>query len=371
MRRCPFARFLLGLTALVAPATGCFDISSSGLPLLTLSPILDSMFVGDTLDSLTVRYYDANLNPQPTGPVTWSIRPDSVAQIDATGRIVALKRGTALAIAQARGIATAALLVVSRRLDLTLLLDTVYVMPGDTITLPLAILQKPPAPFYTKWFDPSPDPARYTIDTATGLVTAVDSGNSLVYVAHAAAGSDTVADTGAVRVMTLSGTAGGRGLFTVLGTAIRHSDGPAGASHYVRRDGAFAFRLVDSLGGSDSDRVVITLRDSITGIGTFPIDSLSPGEGASGFSAVVAVCQPPRPWALWSAPALGIQAFSQLPIGQLTVTQYATIPGGHVISGRYLFRAQRTDFYFDPLGALTVRGTFVAPLISHTGPCQL
>jgi hypothetical protein len=57
--------------------------------------------------------------------------------------------------------------------------------------------------------------------------------------------------------------------------------------------------------------------------------------------------------------------------GSLSITQYTTaVGGGWIISGRYLFRAQRRDLYGDPLGSETIRGTFVAPLRERQTTCQ-
>ncbi|HEU5261677.1 MAG TPA: hypothetical protein VFU41_09685 [Gemmatimonadales bacterium] len=364
----PLAAALLG---------ACVDTSNPGTPFLVVSPILDSLFVRDTLD-LTVTYFDANGQPQPPGPLAWSIDPDTVAEIDAaTGRVVGLKRGAAIAYAQAGGVSAPAraLIIVSDSLDLTLLLDTVYVMPGDTITLPRAVLQKAPVTTpATVSFSPSPDPARYTIDEASGLVTAVQPGNPVDYVAHVTDGTRTVSDTGAIHVMTLVGLTAGRGFFTVLGTAIRHEGGPARAMNYAKAGGGLAFRLVDSLiiGNTFYEKLTITLPDAVTGTGTFTIDSLNPAEAPEGSSCIPAVSNPPRPWALWHSirPGPEIRAFSRHPVGELSVTRYEQVTGGYAISGRYLFRAQRTEFYSDPLGALTIRGTFVAPLITNQPTCQ-
>ena len=55
--------------------------------------------------------------------------------------------------------------------------------------------------------------------------------------------------------------------------------------------------------------------------------------------------------------------------GTITVTRIVTVTGGLAISGRFRFDAQRTDFYFNPLGVVPVRGTFVAPLITDLRPC--
>jgi len=385
MNRLPLAPLLLAGAALLA---GCFDLSNPNVGTVRLSPILDSMFVGDTLSARTVSYVDADGIPRSPGVIKWHITVDSVggvpapvATIDSTGQIVGRRRGTALVYAEAQNQLAPALIVVSTRLDLTLLLDTVFVMPNDTITLPLAIVQQPGSPPYTRWFSPTPDPARYTIDTATGLVTAFQPGAALAYIAHAATSQDTVADTGAVVVMTLSGPSGGRFFASVLGITIRHAGGGATALNYRNTTtGKLAFRLVDSIGsrtGPVFERLMVTLPDSVVGIGRFEIDTLNPQEARAGLGPLDVVCNPPRSWAVWSTSAgSGIIAFSHNLIGgfpaagEIAVTQYRSIPGGVAISGRYTFTAQRTDLYDDELGQLTIHGSFVAPLVTYSTSCE-
>jgi hypothetical protein len=362
--------------ALAAFVAGCsLSPSSPQQAFVRVSPILDSVFVGDSLGPLSVTYFNPDGTQGDPGPVRWRATPDTIARIDSvTGVIHGVKHGIAIVLAAARGDTGEALVAVSRRLDLTLLLDTVYLLPNDTITLPLAVLQKPPATSHTLWFSPSPDAARYTIDTAAGLVTAKGTGNPLVYVAHVASGPDTVADTGAVAVVSLADTLGGRFYATVLGTAIRHEGGGAYGLNYPKTSGARAFRLLDSLTTSTGvfEQVFVTLVDSLVGTGTFLIDSLSPAEAGASLGPLDVFCRPPRPWGLWASTfqGSGIRGFSNGPVaGSLTVTQYLTIANGHVIGGRYVFTAQRADLYYDPLGALTVRGIFVAPLVSHAASC--
>ena len=55
--------------------------------------------------------------------------------------------------------------------------------------------------------------------------------------------------------------------------------------------------------------------------------------------------------------------------GSITITRFAPVTGGAVISGRYLFNAQRTDLYNDALGSEVIRGTFVAPLRTRQDVC--
>jgi hypothetical protein len=383
-------RYLFALTfAAAAVAAACFDVSSPLPPTLVLAPVLDSTFVGDTLPARSVFLYDANNHLQPPGHVTWAITPASVATIDtATGKISGVSKGPALISATVATAARSALALVfvSRPVDLTLLMDTVVVAPGDTISLPplLAIKQKGTAAT-TLRFNPSPVPSVYTIDTMTGRITALAAGGPVPYVARLTAGTTTVADTGDVIVLGLVDTTS-TGVFymTVTGTAIRHQRGAAVGINYTRLNSPRGgFQLSDTLFRPDSviEKVLVTLLDTVSAPGSFEIDSISPQEvTATRLTPFDAACVPPRPWAVWSSASLGLGARILAPAhgtsigamaGQLVITQrVAATGGGAIISGRYSFTAQRTDLYYDPLGAETIRGTFVAPVRTRANLCQ-
>ena len=348
----------------------CADGGGPDLALVSISPLLDSLFVGDTVPpgGYTVIYIDAAGDTQPPGPTRWRSTNTAVFTVDsATGRVVAVGPGAAVLAARTNGIEGGALLVVTRTLQVTLLLDTIYVLPGDTFTIPVQVVAKsgvPPAP----WFAPSPNAAIYTVDSATGRLTAVSPGGPVQFVVRA----DTVADTGAVEVKLLTGNFGGRSYFTVLGTVIRRAGAEARATNYRRTGDTLTFRLNAGLPtvGSALENVVITLRDSVFGTGTFAIDSLSPDEAFG--SGQDQICRPVRNWGLWStritAPTLTALSRDN---GTITVTTVDTISGDTLaISGRFLFNAHRTDFYENPLGVLPVRGTFVAPLVKDLQPCS-
>lgn len=354
----------------VAVVAACGDGSGpAGTPRLLVSPLLDSLFVGDTLPpgALTVTFLDAAGDTQPTGPVTWQTPQPGVLAVDAaTGRIVAVGPGEAIVFAEANGITGAALVVVSRTLSVTLLLDTIYLIPGDTITVPVTVLRKGGAPPPVT-FDVSPNPAIYTIAAGSGLVAAVSPGGPVRFVVRA----DTVADTGAVDVRLPVDTTGGRGYFTVLGTVIRRAGAEARAVNYRRQGDTLTFRLNMGIPGTANalENVVVTLRDPVTAPGAFAIDSLSLEEAFG--SSADAICRPPRAWGLWSTRSTNpsVTALSRRG-GQVVVTQVVSVTGGLAISGRVAFTAQRSDFYRDPLGALPIRGTFVAPLVTDTRPCR-
>jgi len=379
-------RYLLALTLVTAAA--CFDVSSPLPPTLILSPILDSMFVGDSLVARDFAYYNTDGQRANPGPLTWTIGPNSVATINpTTGVIHGAGKGVATVTASGGGATAIALVAVSRPLDLTLLTDTVVLMQQDTFTIPYAVQKKSVAATDTVWFDPSPSP-RVTINTTTGLVTAVTSGGAVPYVVHVTSGgADTVSDTGAVVVLGLTDTtAAGYFFQTVFGTAIRHEGGPAVGVSFPRLNGKLGFLLLARALSPDStllDSTIVVLRDSVIAPNTtVNIDSINPNEASpSRFGSLNSICNPPRPWAFWRsvhtvAPPNFIIAYSHSTppdsvAGSITITQFAQAAGGGaIISGRYRFITRRTDLYTDPLGVETIRGTFVVPLLTRPDVCQ-
>ncbi|MGH7342234.1 MAG: hypothetical protein ACREKH_17225, partial [Candidatus Rokuibacteriota bacterium] len=182
----------------------CSDSSGpGGTPQIVLSPLLDSLFVGDTLPpgTITATLIDANGDTQPAFNLRWRSSDTSVFTVDSVnGRAVGRKKGAAVLEARASGVLGQALLVVSKPVDVVLLLDTIYLMPGDTMTIPVQVIVRtgpPPA----AWFEPSQTPASFTVDSATGLVTALSTGLPSRIIVHA----DSVADSGGVEVRVVSG----------------------------------------------------------------------------------------------------------------------------------------------------------------------
>jgi hypothetical protein len=301
----------------------------------------------------------------PAGRVIWASGDAAVATVDTLGRVAGVGPGPALITARSGNTIGRALVVVSRTLDVALLLDTIYLMPGDTFTVPAQVRRRggsTPA----AWF--AAQAPQFDIDSATGLVTAnAASTNAVPFIVHA----DTVTDTGAIHVRTLSDTTDGRAYFTLLGTVIRHLSTTARTVNYRLRDNSQAFRLNASLvsRGLVVENLVVTLVDSVTGPKAFLVDSLSPLEalGTGGDF----VCQPPRPWALWGSALFDppINALSRR-FGTISITQLDTVANGLIASGRFEFRAQRMDYYDDPGGVIPIRGTFVAPLITDLTTCS-
>ncbi len=356
---------VLGAAALAA----CGDLGvGSGRGALQISPVLDSLFVGDRLPALRVTYIDPTGHPAPPGPVTWASSDPSVAQIDSlSGGITGRKRGAVVITAQAQGLTGGAFVVVSDTLDITLLLDTVYVMPGDTMTVPVVVLKSNHPPPATVWFK-APTNSAYSIDSASGRLTALTVGGPIPYIVHA----DSLADTGAVYVMSPADTTGGKIFYSVRGTVITHVGGPARAANFAALSGRQAFQLTGTyvVNGVTRQLLQITRPDSVIDVGAYAIDSLSPAEDPRSSTTPPATCAAPRPWALWNAVSAGIGGYSRRG-GTLVVMQIDSVPGGQVISGHFTFMAQRVDLYTDPLGVLSITGTFVAPLLHSIDiPCR-
>jgi len=101
---------------------------------------------------------------------------------------------------------------------------------------------------------------------------------------------------------------------------------------------------------------------------TFVIDSLNPSEDVSNAHGFASECSPPRAWAFWSAQNR-IISYSR-PAGTLGALRIVSIPNGQALSGYFRFTAQRTDLYTDPLGTLSITGSFVVPLYTSTTVCH-
>ena len=88
-------------------AAACGDSGGpAGSPRVTVDPLLDSLFVGDTLQpgALTATYIGAGGDTLPAGQVIWASADVDVVEVDSlTGRVVAVGPGEAIIIARANG----------------------------------------------------------------------------------------------------------------------------------------------------------------------------------------------------------------------------------------------------------------------------
>src|SRR5258705_8679502 len=95
----PMQRARLGILVLtgLAPAAACGDGGGLGTPRVFVAPILDSLFVGDTLAARTPRYFNADGDTQATGPVRWFSSDQAVFRVDSvSGVIVGVGGGAAV-----------------------------------------------------------------------------------------------------------------------------------------------------------------------------------------------------------------------------------------------------------------------------------
>jgi hypothetical protein len=365
-------RRLCLLGALAAVLAACQDTTNLGLANLLVSPILDSLFVGDNAPARHLIYInDRGDTVAPVGARWTSSQPAVVAADNNTGALTAVGPGVAVVTAQIGTTVGQALVAVAKTLDLQLLLDTIYLMPGDTFTVPVQVKKKggvaPPA-----WFK-TPANGVFTIDSATGRVTATALGGPLPFFAHA----DTLVDTGAVTVMSLSDTTGGQTYFTILGSYIARRNVAARGVNYLRRGDTATFRLRAALlsGATTIEAVVLTVRQPVLAASASPftIDSITPLEAYGRSYGYDPICLPLRNWGVWSRLLSDGNVLGGLSRygGTISVTQFVQLPSGNgqAISGRYFLVAQRADEYHDPLGALPIRGTFVAPLITDNSRC--
>jgi hypothetical protein len=364
-------RIALVLTLGLAVGVACNN-NAGPSPTLSISPVLDSIFVGDVHPAFTVHYLDPSGNPLDPGIVRWGTSTPALLHVDSvTGVVTGLGAGFGQLLVTARGLTAGALVVVSKPLSITLLLDTIYLLPTDTLSVPVSVVhQAPGAP--TVWFRAAPN-AVFTIDSSTGRDSGKTSGGPLPFIAFAALGADTASDSGTVEVVSLTDTIGGKAGYTLFGTVIRSAKSAVQAINYPRNGDTLTFRLRAFIaqGGTTAEAVLITLRTDVSAAGAFAIDSISPAE-ALGIGNLDPICRPPRNWATWSTIATNpaIQAVSRQG-GGITITKVVSIPNGLAIGGRFEFVAQRLDLYGDPLGILPVRGTFVAPLVPGTSRCTL
>jgi len=351
-----------------AGAIACGDNGGpSGSPRLLVKPVLDSVFKGDTGTTHVAIYLNAAGDTATPGPVRWSSLTPAVFTVDSlTGKVTAVGPGIAILVGTASGVSGRALVVVSDTLQVSAQLDTIYLLPFDTMTIPVTVLRRGGgAPAAT--FAPTFNGAIYTIDTTTGLVTAGSSGGAR-YVTHVG----TFADTGAIVVRQADTTpANSRSFVTVSGTANRRIGGLAFAINYSRRGGATGFqaRAFSTSGNSLVDNVLLTALASLDSAVAFPLDSLSPTEAFG--SGADPVCQPPRAWASWTTFTVSpsVTALSRHSGGLLTITKVVPATGGTAVGGRFRFLARRTDLYGDSLGTVVVLGTFVAPLAANLTTC--
>src|SRR2546422_11046237 len=182
--------------ALCATLAAC--VKSTTLPkFVVLDPIFDSVVVGNQKPLPSVISFDGDkLQTPPPSAVTWqSSDPTILAVNNPSGQIQGLRRGTAIISATVENTQGSEIVAVPDSVDITLLVDTLYLLPGDTMTIPTIILHRdnPPVVSYD-----AIGASIFVIDPTKGLVTAgATPGGPEKYRVHA----DAVSDSGAVYVL--------------------------------------------------------------------------------------------------------------------------------------------------------------------------
>ena len=342
--------------ALCAALAACTQ--STSLPkFVALDPIFDSVFVRTQKPLPSVIYFDGDkLQTPPASAVTWQSSDPTILDVNnPPGQMRGLKRGTAFAIATVENIQGSEIVAVPDTVDITLLVDTLYLLPGDTMTIPTIILHRDP-PLPTVSYDPSPDPTVYTVD-ANGRVTATSTpGGPIAYTVHA----NDVSATGKVYVLDPTNPASRKAFFSVVGpsvvgAAVSHLDASPQVISYTSTSGNPAFRI--SAAASSSEQVVqVTVPQAVgTTPPAFAIDSITPADSST--------CTPPRAWAIWSTPTSTAYSGNPDPGQQISITRLVSDGGsGLVAGGRFAYRARRGEVYLSPLSILKITGVFVARL---------
>src|SRR2546427_183857 len=263
--------------ALCAALAACVK-STTLQKFVVLDPIFDSVFVGSQKPLPSVIYFDGDkLQTPPASAVTWqSSDPTILAVNNPSGQIKGLKRGTASVSATVENTQGSEIVVVPDSVDITLLVDTLYLLPGDTMTIPTIILHRDNAPVVS--YD-APGATIFTIDPTKGRVMAgVTPGGPEKYRVHA----DLVSDSGAVYVLDPAsvGTAG-NAFFSVvgpsvIGAAVSHLNASPKATSYTRTGGS-AFRIQATHAAStSSEQVVQVTVNAAASLGPgFEIDSIT------------------------------------------------------------------------------------------------
>src|SRR5438309_887189 len=119
--------------ALCATLAACVK-STSLQKFVELDPIFDSVFVGNLKPLPSVIYFDGDkLQTPPASAVTWqSSDPTILAVNNPSGQIKGLKRGTAFVSATVENTQGSEIVTVPDSVDITLLVDTLYLLPGGS-----------------------------------------------------------------------------------------------------------------------------------------------------------------------------------------------------------------------------------------------
>jgi hypothetical protein len=317
---------------------------------LELTPATDTVYVGEIATRLTAHVFNAHDEEIPDADVAWSGDAPLVALVDSlTGAVTGVLPGTARVSARVGSVADTAAVIVLDLIRLTLPYDTLVLAPGDTFTVPVEMAVAPGTPTPLIRFGGGA-PGIATIDTLTGLVTAVADG-AAAYVVQA---GSTVAG-GLLAVVAISDTLSGVLHLGLSGAVSASATLSARAFNHPTLDLGTLFQI-HAL--DDIHDLSVLLVDSLTGPGTRVVQTVAPnGLGSD------PVCFPPGSFVFYRRTLLSaLTALSQAG-GTVSVTSDQPIQGGRAISGRMDVTMQRTDVA-GPEGRIRARASFALALVS-------
>jgi hypothetical protein len=319
---------------------------------LELTPPIDTVYVGQ-VGTLTAHVFNTRDEEIPDPDLTWSGDAPLVALVDSlTGDIVGITPGVTRVTARAGSVSDTATVIVLDVLQITLPYDTLFLAPQDTFTIPVEVAVAPGTPSPAVRFGGGA-PGVATVDTLTGLVTAIGSG-SAAYVVQA----DTGTAAGVISVVVLTDTLSGIAHMGLSGALAASATLSARSFNHPTLDSRTLFQLHALAGFHDLSVVLI---DSLTGPGTRVPQTIPPtGLGSD------PVCFPPGSFVFYRHTLVPLTALS-VAGGAVTVTSDRPLQGQRAISGRMDVTLQQTNLP-GPEGRIRVRATFVTPLLS-LGSC--
>ena len=320
-----------------------------------LTPDRDSLVVGEVATPFVAQAFNARDEPIPGALFTWRSDQPSIAAVDSlTGRVIAVARGVAAITARTGLVADTSEVFVIAPVSLSLPLDTVILVPGDTFSVPV-ILQvagggAPPPVIFG-----GGNASVASVDPSSGLVTAIGEG-----VVAFTAQADTVAVRGGIEVRSVTDTLNGTFYLGLSRALDRRGRFASRGFNHPTDDGGTAIQLVAD-GADGLRRMAFLLTDSLSGtridtVGTLAPSDLDPGQDP--------VCLPPTSWVFYRDDS-GSPSAVALSLGGGTVrfTSVAPIPGGWAVSGRLQATLQLTDVAGAP-GRVSAIATFAVPVVS-------
>jgi hypothetical protein len=336
---------------------GCNDSLVDDIAVsVELTPDRDTIVVGEISRPFSATAFNARDDAIVGALFTWRSDQPFIAQVDSlSGTVIGVTLGAAAITARAGAVSDTAQVFVVPSLVIDLQTDTLLLAPGDTMTIPVTLLDRAgvnPTVTFTGGSGVA------SIDPNSGLVTALTPG-----VVGFQAFADSASAIGGIQVLALQDTGFGTAYFGLAGGVNNKGRHTSRGFNHPTLDGRSAFNL--NAVGAGGQQVATLLIDSVTALGQRSIGALPTSATVSGQDPV---CFPPASWVFYkNMPGVPTITGLSLAGGTVTITSIAAVSGGRVISGRLDAVLQRPDIE-GPDGQISVLGTFVVPVI-NLGSC--